>query len=426
MIPSQNSIMHLLIGKNIARTASVTALDPAAATYAASGEIVVTDVDGTVLDSTTVLTRQQIVIVQSQGAALPSIKSPVIDKAGVKTYNSKLYVAPVLQVDYIGYNAVTGIGDIDVINSNGYEIAIKDINSAAYGSTGIERFGFFVSDSSATKDEILDGLTLSLYQNQARIARPGFIVERVASATSTNNSAATGTVTVVNGSKTATASVSATAELAVGDYIRFGTTVAVTAAIYRVAALSGTTITLDIPYQGVGATFGATATSKLPVATAIAGKLGIRLTAKAESATIPSVPQANEPYSNQFITRVQNAGATPVVNQVAPNPGSGTASVVSSLEQFLIGNEGFIARNNMPYVTPRSNTSSTGTYNFLDLEFVTRKTGQIFDQEAASKQLLIAFDFTPASAPTQVTGAVTSVQTVLNAWLSTFTAATLA
>lgn len=423
MIISQNSIMHLLIGKNIARTGSVTALDPAAATYAAAGEIVVTDVDGTVLDSTTVLTRQKVVIVQSQGPNLPQIKSPEIEKAGVKTYRSKLYVAPVLQVDYIGYNPVTGAGDIDVINSNGYEVAFKDINSAAFGSTGIERFGFFVSDSSATRSEILDGLAISIYQNQARTVRQNLIIERVSAATSTNNSAATGTVTATNGSTTLTASVAGGAELAVGDYIRFGTSAAVTAAVYRITAISGTSITIDIPYQGSTQTFGATATSKLPLATLNASAVGLRATAKAE---VFVNPQLTEPYSNQFITRVQNAGATPVVNQVAPNPGSGTYSEVASLEYFLIGNEGFISRNSVPYIAPRANAEAGGTYNFLALEWSTRKTGQIFDQEAASKQLLIAFNFTPAAAPTQVTGTTTSVQTVLNAWLSTFPAATLA
>lgn len=422
MIATQNSILHLLIGKNIARTGT-TATDPSASTYIADGEIVVTDVDGTILNSTTVLTKQKIVIVQSQGALLPAIKSPIIEKSGVTSYASKLYVAPILQVDYVGYNAVTAVGDIDVINSNGYEIIISDVNSQAFGSIGIDRFAFFVSDASATRSEILDGLTISAFQNQIRTTRPDLIVERVSAATSTNNSASTGTVTATNGSTILTASVSGGAELVVGDYIRFGTTVALTAAVYHITAISGTSITIDMPYQGTTATFGATATSKLPVATLNAAAVGIRLTAKAEVFVSPAT---TEPYSNQFITAVRNAGVTPVVKQVAPNPGSGVASKVASLEYFAIGNEGFISRNSIPYITPRANTLAAGTYNFLSLETASRKTGQIFDQNQAPKQLLIAFDFTPAAAPTQVTGAVTSVQTVLNAWLSTFPAATLA
>ena len=52
------------------------------------------------------------------------------------------------------------------------------------------------------------------------------------------------------------------------------------------------------------------------------------------------------------------------------------------------------------------------------LEWDSVKTGHIFNQQVNSKQLLIAFDFS-AGAPTQVTGVVTAVQTVLNAWIST-------
>lgn len=424
MIPTQNSFMQLLIGKNIARTASVTATDPAALTYAANGEIVVTDVDGTVLNSTTVLTKKQIVIVQSQGPNLPTIKSPIIDREGVKTYNSKLYAAAQLQIDYIGYNAVTNLGDIDVINDNGYEVAVRFDNTLAFGTNGTEKFGFFTSDSSATKSEILDGLTKSLFQNMSRLVQVPMIIERVASAVSTDTTVATGTLTVTNGSTIVTASVSATAEFTAGDYIRFGAAAVDAAAVYRIVSVSGVTMTLDLPYQGASAVIAAGSAGALAEADLIAGKAGIRLTGKAE---VFVNPQTTESYFNSWKAGIRNGGITPIVTQQGANAGSGVYSTVASLEYFLIGNEGFIARNNVPYVAPRANAISGATYNFLDLEFVTKKHGHIFDQESASKQLLIAFDFTPAAAPTQVTGAVTSVQTVLNAWLSAnFAAATLA
>lgn len=424
MIPTQNSFMQLLIGKNIARTASVTVKDQQAITYAKTGEIVVTDVDGTVLDSTTVLTKKQIVIVQSQGVGLPVIKSPIIDRDGVKTYNSKLYVAPQLQVDYIGLNAVTGVGDIDVINSNDYEVQIKFINTSVFGSNGIERFGFYTSDSTATKAEILNGLTKNIYQNFSRLIQVPLSVERVAAANSTNTSAATGTLTVTNGSTIVTASVSATAEFVIGDYIRFGIAADDTAAVYKIVGLSGVTMTLDLAYQGASAVIAIASAGALSEVNLIADKVGIRLTAKPE---IFITAQITEPYINSWKSIIKNAGSTPIVTQVGATRGSGTYSVVASLEEFLIGNEGAIARNNYPNTPLRKNAIVGATYNFLDLEFVTKKHGHIFDQESASKQLLIAFDFTPAAAPTQVTGAVTSVQTVLNAWLSSnFAAATLA
>jgi hypothetical protein len=67
MISTQNSIQLLEVGKNINRTASVTALDPSVSTYAASGEIVVTDIMGNVLNTTTVQSVDKIKIMQSRG-----------------------------------------------------------------------------------------------------------------------------------------------------------------------------------------------------------------------------------------------------------------------------------------------------------------------------------------------------------------------
>jgi hypothetical protein len=419
MIATQNSIMHLLVGKNIARTGSVTATDPTVSTYAADGEIVVTDLSGTVLDSTTVLTKDRIRIVQSQGATKPSIQSPIIERTAVKSFGSKLYTAPTLQVDYIGYNVTTNTGDIEVINDNGYEVLIQDTNSAAYGTIGIGKFGFYVSGSSATKAEIMDGLAISLYQNTARVVNKPFIVERVASVIAgTDTTGATGTLTFTNGSTLVTATVASGANGAiVGAYLKTDDAAVDTGVLYKITALpTATTFTIDQPYQGATATFTAGNASVYTAALLNAGSLGIKLTGLAPVFTSP---QSTEPYVNRWSTTVRNGGTTTYTNQVGGTEGVGSYPYMASLEYFLIGNEGFIARNNNPYQTPRANILSSGTYNLLTLEWDSVKSGAIFNQQANSKQLLIAFDFTPAAAPTQVTGVVTAVQTVLNAWIST-------
>lgn len=418
MIATQNSFMQLLVGKNINRTGSVTATDPSASTYAASGEIVVTDVSGTVLNSTTVLAVNRIRIVQSQGATSPSIQSPIIELAGIKSYGSKLYTAPTLQVDFVGYNNITNTGDIEVISDNGYEVLIQDNNSAAYGSIGIGKFGFYVSDSSATKEEIWSGLTISLYQNTARLTNKPFIVERVASVIAgTDTTGATGTLSFTNGSTLVTASVASGANGAiVGAYLKTDDVAVDTGVLYKITALpTATTFTIDQPYQGTTGTFTAGNASVYTAALLSAGSLGIKLTG---IAPVFTSPQSTEPYVNRWSTTVRNGGTTTYTNQVGGTEGVGSYPFMASLEYFLEGNEGFIARNNVPYVSPRANILSTGTYNLLTLEWDSVKTGQIFNQQAASKQLLIAFDFTPAAAPTQVTGVVTAVQTVLNAWIS--------
>ncbi len=417
MIATQNSIMHLLIGKDVARTASATAADPTASTYLADGEIAVVDMSGTVLNTTTVQVVDRVRIIQSQGATLPSIQSPVIELSGVKTYKSKAYTAPTVQIDYIGYNAVTATGDIDVINDNGYEIMIHDLNSAAYGSTGVDKFGFYVSDSSATKAEINDAIAINLYQNTTRVVRKPFIVERVSSDAGAAITGTATTWTVTNGLTTITANGTIT-NVSVGDYVRLGGT-STSFALYKVTAITSgasSSVTIDMPYQGASATLTeASAVEVITAALYVAGSVGIRLTGQA---AVFVSPQSTEYYVNRWIVVLRNFGSTTTTNAQGGTEGVGSYPEVASLEYFLIGNEGFIERNNIPYINPRANALSTGTYHFLTLEWDSVKTGHIFNQQANSKQLLLAFNFVAGSAPTSVAGAVTSVQDVLNQWIS--------
>jgi len=426
MMTTQNSIMNLLIAKAIARTGS-TALDPAASTYLSDGEVAVVDLDGTILDSTTVVGKRKIKLIQSQGASLPSIQTPEIELAGVKTYLGKAYTAPTVQIDYIGYNVVTNTGSLDVINDNGYEILIHDINSAAYGSTGVDKFGFYVSDSAATQAEVMDGLAVNLYQNTAKVVRKPFIVERVASVIAgTNTTAAAGSLVFTNGSNIVTYSgaTPATDGLALGAYVKTDDIAVDTGVLYKItSAVTAGSFTIDQPYQGSTATFTAGNASVYTAAQLNGGSLGIRLTGLAPVFTSP---QSTEYYVNRWEASIRNGGATTVTNAQGATEGVGSYAAVASLEYFLIGNEGFISRNDIPYVNPRANAVSTSTYGFITLEWDSVKTGQIFAQEPNSKQLLIAF--ATGGSREQLTGAAnnTSVQTVLNAWLSTFTALALA
>lgn len=420
MIATQNSVMFLEIAKPIARTGS-TALDPSASTYLVDGEMAVVDLDGTILNSTTVLTKKAIRIIQSQGALLPSIQSPVIEKSGVKTYSGKAYTAPTVQIDYIGYNAVTNTGDIDVINDNGYEILIQDINSAAYGSIGIGKFGFYVSDSTATKAEINDALAINLFQNTTRLVRKPFIVERVSSSAAGTNTTAgpggTGTVTFTNGLTTVGISgTSGQDGLVAGAYIKFATAATDTGAVYKIASITATTIELDMPYQGTSGTLTFGLASSMTLAMYVAGSVGIRLTGQAPVFVSPA---STEYYVNRWSVGLREFGSTTTTRTQGGTEGSGSYAQIASLEYFTIGNEGFIGRNSIPYITPRQSAVSTATYSLIDLEWDSVKTGQIFNQQANSKQLMLAF--ADGGSRQQLTGVVTSVQTVLNAWIGTAT-----
>ena len=415
---TQNSIMHLLVGKDINRTASVTATDPSASTYAVTGEMVVTDMSGTVLNTTTVQGVDKIKIVQSQGATLPSIQSPIIELIGVKSYRSKAYTAPTVQVDYIGYDTSSSSLDIDVANSTNYEIKIHDLNSYNWGSIGTDIFGMYVSDATATKCEITDGLAVNLSQNSCKLVQKPFIVERVNSATTGTN---TGTVTLaaVNGSTVVTVSggTAATDSIVVGGYVKFSATATVTGKIYKVVAIDSTGIyvTLDQQYQGSSASFTAGNACVYTAAQLNSGSAGIKLTGQA---CVFSNIQGDFPYVNRWNTNLVGFTSTVVTNTTAGTEGSGSYPYMAKMEWELLGNEGFISRNDFPFVTPRANILSTGTYHILSLEWNSVAGGQIFNQQGNAKQLLMAFDGTAGALKTNVTGAITSIQDVLNVWIS--------
>lgn len=426
MVTTQTSIMNLLVAKAVARTGS-TATDPLASTYLVDGEVVVVDESGTVLNSTTVVGKKQIRLLQSQGSTLSSIQSPFIESAGVRTYLGKAYTAPTVQIDYIGYNAVTAAGDIVVTSDNNYEVMIHDISSAAYGSEGVDKFGFYISSATApTKADITDGLAINLYQNDTRLVRTPFIVERVNSATTGTNTTAgaggTGTVTFINGLNTVTISGTIGQDnLVAGNYIKFATAATVTGAIYKIVSAVGTTITLDMPYQGATGTLTFGNASSLTSAQYAAGLMGLRLTGQA---TVFTTPQQTDYYVNRWQTVLRNFGSTPVATTQTATEGSGSYAQMASLEYFLLGNEGFINRNAIPYVNPRACIISGNTYSIITLEWETSTRGNLLNHAKNQKQLSIAF--ADGGSRQQLTGVVTSIQTVLNAWLSTFTALALA
>lgn len=422
MIRTINDILHLEIGKNINRTGSVQATDPTAAAYLADGEIVVTDVDGTVLDSTTILTRQKVQVRQGQGSTLPQIVSPVIRRKAVTSYKAGNYAAVTQQVDYIGFNASTSTGSWDVINNNDYVVTITNISSPNYGSIGIQKLGFYKSDATATKLEINDAMAISLYQNTKRTQfQAPFVVERVSSIAGSVTTAATGTITAVNGATVlVTSGATPATDFSVGSYVRFGTTAS--DPIYKVIAVSNSaqTITIDMPYQGATATFTAGNADFLTNALTLAGEVGIKLTGIAQ--TFDEVRRLQYLVS-RWQTNGINLGATTIATPTKPNEGVGTYEQIAEIEYMALGYEGFIHRDTQPYITPRKNALVTGKYSVLNLTYNDIAEGGIANNSSNWKELMIAFAINATGSPntylTQAQGTVTSPVTVFNAWIGT-------
>ena len=414
---NQNSVMNLLIGKKLSRTGSAQITDTSAASYIADGEIVVVDASGTVLDTTTVLNKRSVFLVQGQGATKQPIWSDEIFKDSVTQFKGQAYDAPTVQIDYIGYDAVNNTGSIDVISDNDYVVEVKDLDSTTFGTLGYSKFGFYTSDSSATEREIAIGLTESLFTNTRDLYFPAVLIEMVNDGTF---GAATSTHTLVNGSPNVVAAGATT--VVAGDLIRV-TTNADTIAVYEVAAkgtgafpgAGANDYRLNYPYQGSSVS-GATV---YRMTTAPTTGYGIRITGRAPYWVAPNLTTY---HVNRWKTILKRAGSTVVTTTQDATEGSGAYEQIANLEYFLIGNEGFTHRDGQyPHIPVRANAESTAQYGIITLAHSRKEGGQITENPRAFKQLIVAFNGVGGHG-TSASGAVTSVEDVLEAWLSTFPA----
>jgi hypothetical protein len=426
---------QLLIGKKLARTANTPGTTKATAAFMAAGEIFVVDMDGTILDNTAGaggvnvygdVNRRRLVM--GQGATLPVITSAVIYKPGVKTYRGKAYTAATQQIDYIGSNGTTGT--LDVVAGNTYIIRTRfKSNFYQFSDKLMVAMGSYTVKSTDTENEIAAGLTKNLIANVEKYVNKPYTVERVNTDVGTAIGAAGDTLVGAKGSKTLTfTGTGANAAITAGMYVRMGT--AVTAPVYLVTASTVTlnivgaaTITLDIALETAVSLLGTTS-EYITVALAAAGSFGIKLTGLAQTKYTTGVYRYE---ISKWNTTVQDAGVTTVTSpSTAPVEGSGVYEQIAQLEWELLGMEGFADNSYMqvPNITFRSNVELTGTYTIINLEWNDAPGTGIVNNVTASKQLDLAFNALAGNG-TQYTGVVTSVQSVLNTWLPSFTALNL-
>ena len=187
-----------------------------------ANQVAICDTAGNVLDVTSVTTVDVIRIVKTGSAAQPqNILSFELDRRGLQAATAKGFVPVTFTQGVIGFDGTSGA--IDVVSDNEYVVTTIDRDSPSYGTTGYRRIGYFASDSSATQQEIADGLVLNLAVNaDTLIARP-YKVELLSSAVSAGigiNLTFTQLSTVVTAASTVIGTV------AVGDYIRLNSSLA--------------------------------------------------------------------------------------------------------------------------------------------------------------------------------------------------------
>lgn len=410
--PSQHSILRAFIAKDIARTPGIAG-QQVSPSLIADGEIVITDLGMNVLTTTTVVTEPKILIVQGRGASNQLHVSLPVSPEDVETYIGREFLPKVEQVSYIGFNAVTGTGSIDVINDNAYQIRIylNDQTPSQMHGLYMPIVANYLSDATATETEITLGLYNNLVDSLSKWKQKQIIAEMVNSSTTTV--APVSTVTLTPATDIVTFSVAQ--PIAVGDFIRVGLTVA--DEVYQVVeVISPTTVRINRPFQlSTVTTLAPAAWEIITAAAAAAADFGIRLTGLPRPFVIDS-----RPYSIvSFQCSLVDMGSTPFTTPTAAFMGHGTYEQIATIEHASWGAVGQIFHYKEFPPIPRISDAVVGqNYSTLQLNWG-KLTGET-TKTRLSGNLTIACPLqnnVQNTFGTNVIGTVTSFVNVLDAWI---------
>jgi hypothetical protein len=341
MLRKANNVYSVLLND----AAQLTSALPAVGTVVTdanlnAGAIVLCDMGMRRLDFSTsganygaLAATDKVFIVQGKGPGQPLMKSPALTK-GTLTLSASRFVAAKQQVTYVGYNPslATPAGALSASNATRYWIKVrKRDNDAANRSQPMSLFaGPIVTDSSATQEEVAYALLKNGVKNFAQEPANGYLrLEVVSNQASLTDGTAT-TITIANGSKIGTLNAGATT-FVVGDNIRIGTTL--TSPVYKITALSSTTITFNVAFQGDSVTAGAI--RYFTATTAASAAYGVRLTGVAAPFNVNTF---RDYYANRFT--VTFSDSTVPVGSVGAIDGNGVWQKVAMDEYMSYGFEG--------------------------------------------------------------------------------------
>jgi hypothetical protein len=297
-----------------------------------AGAVVLCDMGMRRLDATAysnLAATAQYFVVQGRGVNTSLMRSPAITK-GTTSFTIAKYKAPVQQVTYVGYNGTTGA--LPTANNTDFWIKVrKRDNDAANRSQPMSLFaGPVRTDATGTQEELAFLLAKNGIRNFAQEPANGYLrFEVVANAASVTDGTAT-TLTIAKGSRVGTLNAAATT-FAVGDNIRIGTTL--TSPVYKITALSTTTITFNVAFQGDSVT--TTAIRYFTAANAATAAYGVRLTG------VPAPFNVNtmrDYYANRFTTTFSDSSV--LISVTGAQNGNGAWQQVAMDEYLSYGFEG--------------------------------------------------------------------------------------
>lgn len=397
-----DSSLNLLIGLDIARTASVVINDRSSASYLADGEVVVLDSNDAILAAgSTVSDSPFIRIVQRDGGTAGTselISSLRIDGQNVVSYTGASYSAPQNQRYHVGYIG-SGALDIDTIDSNDYILRIQYKHDKEIWSQQQEvKSYYYTSPTGVSAERIVRNFAVLIGDDTGSDVQ----VERLC-----NNAGVAGgsTLTLTNASKAATLA-AADALVVAGAYVRIGT--ATTDPVYRVASVSGLTVNFDQFYEGASST--GTAYESITAALATAAIWGLQLTG--EVFTFGAAQVGKFKYQRvAFDLSLGDFGDTTVTLTREAALGRGTYEQIANLEYHAQGYDGIIDRVGDSSPVLRTNAVVGETYDAISIEWFDKSDSHIISGTKPSKnQCMLALPDGAAQ--------ITNILAQLNPWMA--------
>jgi len=411
---NSNYIKKTAIVKNIARTAIVgTVAEPGSL---ANGEVVVTDLSGNILDTTSVAEKSKIRVIQGRGAS-ENMVSIELDAKNIVNYKGGAYQADQEEVAYFGFNGTSG--QINAVASFSYVPFVSLTTNTMFLGQQNQLFWYapYTSPATgATQAVVSRGIRNSFIANfgpQAQV--DSFIkVERIADGAAV---AVAETATVRKGSTTITFGGDVT--IAAGTAIRLGAIAVLTnpIVVLTAAITAGTVGILESPWVGPNTVF--TATTQVGTVAAPAN-WGIKLSGQPERFNIASFRN----YDKITFTVGDTSGALTSEVAIPSITGSGTPAQVQIDESASWGFEGQQYLLGIPPTPRTTDVNPTGKYAALNIGFK-YATNHMNGIGSVQGNILVYVDGDGASpnvTGTNATGAVddSSVIDVLDAWAVAF------
>lgn len=374
---AQNNVTHIYVGSN---TALVTTQAPSTARTMGIKRL-----GEQLCDATALGTGDGFQVLYADKAGKLQI-SPVFYWNDLVSKRKLAASSDAAQVVAIGYNGTTG--SIEVNNGGEYLVTIGYKDGTKMFNKRQYKYGQYTADASATQYEIVNGLQTSLLATLNKDPFKMFKVEKINSGAQLN-AMASATAAVTNGSKIVTLSEDESLTCSDGDFIRFGTSGAGTAPVYKVVDITanGLTITLDQPYQGTtNATFAHTS-----IETLTEGNWGLLITAMDSNKPFELGKWEFNPLRFDVGLSV-DFGATPTTVVTSPAKGVGTYKEIATIEWELVGNRREAYRIAEYPVDINSSLGATSgeTYTTYVLQFKDRSTQVIGGTAESHITLMIA------------------------------------